>query len=205
MRFIMSALEPVSLSFLDTRALVPSGKREIDCALGCQIIEFMTEQGEDTHIKGPMRTTATLLENLKAKNVEGGRPARELLLPPDWDIDGHYNIANHTKSSLKLIKRIGVVSECIVEPKGFGMKAGEEFLNVCLAYNHSRTRAEIVDQSLSKAVNCNTLLQRHVVDKSRKRITAKAPEKTKVEPRKDSHKKKTNELAEIPPPEGEDR
>ena len=36
-----------SLSCLNARALAPFGKREIDCALGCQIIEFMTEQGED--------------------------------------------------------------------------------------------------------------------------------------------------------------
>lgn len=154
-KYLLAMLEPISLSSFAIRALVPPGKREIDLQAACAILEFMTGLDESTAIVGDLRQTERLVSEMRRRNEDLRRPARELLLPPDWGSCGWYRLENHTEEGLWLTM-LGENPQhaAFVTPAHMGMTAGAGFMSLSIDRNFSKMRAEIVDTGRMKRLQC---------------------------------------------------
>lgn len=179
MKLIFSRLEPVSLGHFAIRALIQPKQREIDLRIAGQLLEYMTGLDESTPITGALRVTENLMMELKARNEANGRPARELPLPPNWDLRGWYKIDTHCEASLWLeLKTSDGATRVQVMPESMGLTAGAAFLSVSIDRNFSRVRAELVDSTRMRRAHCQNLIMAGSASSATSAVAKLGPGKT---------------------------
>ena len=88
---VLSALEPVSLSPQNLRVLQARNKRCPDAQRLHELHEFMTNVDPSQQV-GEQRSLKYHVEVHMKYNEQFNRRARDLKLPADWAVDGHYII-----------------------------------------------------------------------------------------------------------------
>lgn len=149
---ILTCLEPVAFSSNNQAALVVGSRRCIDTDLACECCDFMTGCDDSTSIVGDLRCTGSLLRYLKDKNMENGRVAQLLRLPPNWATDGWWQVVERTIERI-ILSHLNSDETVEVEPHHMEMEAGDDFLEVTVFRNFSLRRAVLQDASGTKILN----------------------------------------------------
>lgn len=146
-------MEPQSLGRHSLRALVPENRREVQYSDMLELLEFMTDLDPATPITGDLRRTDELFNELQSRNLANNRRARELLLPPNWQEKGFYQIRDHNGDKLVLYDKIEEL-DTVVKPVNLGMASGMAFARVRIDRNFSILRAELVSPCGMKRKSC---------------------------------------------------
>lgn len=137
-------MEPISLSLPNLKSIIVRGQREQSKNNLLDILEFTTNLERGFCVRGKLRQREcehdAFTEYVKSLNVQSGRRAKDLLLPPDWQTQGIY--------SWKVVDEQLVVKHRFRELEHIvsatNLKGWSPEVDLHIEYNYSELQAKLV-------------------------------------------------------------
>lgn len=107
-RHILATLEPISMGYHTLEGIAGARKKTISKPPLLALLEFATDVQPGQEIRPWMRKIADLELRLRERYIAKGRVARDLQMPPDYDMFGVYKISTKrrsTKTGIVIIHR----------------------------------------------------------------------------------------------------
>ena len=89
---MLNAISPTTLSPSALKALIPRGKKQLKKPDLLRLLEFTVDIRPCEDVPLELRSMARMLEHLSQRSMQAGRRARDLVLPPQWPLCGHFTL-----------------------------------------------------------------------------------------------------------------
>jgi hypothetical protein len=147
-QYILSKLEPSSLSLAAQRGLCSSKSKHVPKASLIELFQFITGIAPDADFKPDMHYLPFLISILQEASAARGRPAQGLILPPCWGQDGIYKV---TMEDDALTLHHKTLKEKAVLPADFASMVKVE--DITIEKNFSEPQATLVSGYLRYTCN----------------------------------------------------
>eukprot|EP00971_Amphidinium_carterae_P056067 1105782-Amphidinium_carterae.3 len=136
----LAAVEPIALSSNAQRSLRAPRSRYISKEKLLQLYEFLTGLSAHDPVPDYLHSVQKWVNAGVEYNESCGRPARDLRMPPDWQHDGHYCIAEG-----KLSGRTKILHRGLNQTRGIDGFLGSVTGALHIEQNYSQKHATLVD------------------------------------------------------------